>query len=257
MVPLPRVGRSFSGQRKVRLGDVRPDAELRLDALTRYTQDVSNDDTTAAELPDDMAWVVRRTTVDVHRPATFAEDLTFTTFCSGLGRRWAERRLVVRGRRGAEYEVSTLWIHLDVETGRPRSLSAEFHALYAEAAQGREVGARLQNPPLWGDPERIEWPTRVVDFDVFGHMNNAAYWAVVEELLPTTVVEAPFRCVIEYGRGISTGDQVTIACRRSDGEMDAWWLVDGDSVASLRIALLGQRSGTLAVGDPVLGNEEG
>ena len=47
LAPLPEVGRRFTGERKVRLGDVGRSGRLRLDALTRYTQDVSDDDTTS------------------------------------------------------------------------------------------------------------------------------------------------------------------------------------------------------------------
>ena len=48
----------------MRLGDVDPDGRLRLDALTRYTQDVSDDDTTDAGLDVEPGWVVRSTVVD-------------------------------------------------------------------------------------------------------------------------------------------------------------------------------------------------
>jgi acyl-ACP thioesterase len=239
LVPLPPVGRRYSGSRKVRLGDVRPNGALRLDALTRYTQDVSNDDTTDAALPDDMVWVVRRTTVDVLRPAVFAESMTFTTFCSGLGRRWAERRLVVRGELGAHYEVATLWVHLDESTGRPRTLSDAFLDLYAEAAQGREVRAKLHNPPLPNAFTGVVWPTRAVDFDLFDHMNNAAYWAVVEEFLGNAPIELPYRCAIEYGGGIVPSDRVEVVQCEEAGVMDVWWVVDDAAVASVCIGPLG------------------
>ncbi len=106
-VPLPQSGRRFSVEKPVRLGDVDYSGRLRLDALTRYTQDVSNDDTGDAALANDLAWVVRRTTVDVFVPAQFQEAVTYTTFCSGLGRRWAERRIVVRGEGGAHPALAT------------------------------------------------------------------------------------------------------------------------------------------------------
>ena len=155
LTPRPDVGRLFTGHRQVRLGDVRPDGSLRLDALTRYTQDVSNEDTGDAELPDDMAWVVRRTVVDVVRPAVFGEELEIVTFCSGLGNRWAERRLSIRGDHRARYEVATLWIYIDASSGRPRMLGDRFLELYGPSAQGRKVQARLTHGPCDADAERV------------------------------------------------------------------------------------------------------
>ncbi len=203
LVPVPASGRTFTQVRKVRLGDVRPDGSLRFDALIRYAQDVSNDDTTDADLVDDLDWVVRRTTVDVVRDAAFGERLTFTTFCSGLGSCWAERRLRVLGDRGAHLEVASLWVHLDTGSGRPRKLSAQFKDLYGEAAQGRVVRARLLHGSPSDSTPRRHWPVRFVDFDIFDHMNNAAYWAAVEELIaersfPTWGV----RVELEYGHGV-------------------------------------------------------
>lgn len=235
LVPLvarPHVGRVFTGHRKVRLGDVKPTGELRLDALTRYTQDVSNDDTTEASLPDDMSWVVRKTTVDVVRPALFSETLELSTFCSGMGRRWAERRLQISGSKGARYEVASLWVHLDAESGRPRGLSDSFHAIYGEAAQGRTVSARLthREPPETELPDTRVWPTRLVDFDLFDHMNNAAYWACIEEL--DLAADTPRRFEIEYRAGIARTDAVVFAKVMTGDVLEGWWSTDGAVAAT-------------------------
>lgn len=228
--PRPPEGRVFSNRRQVRLGDVRPTGELRLDALTRYTQDVSNDDTTDAALPDDMSWIVRKTTLDVAAPAVFGEVLEISTFCSGLGRRWAERRIQLVGDRGAQYEVASIWVFLDEETGRPRQLSEAFISTYGQAAQGRNVSARLSHTGAFAGGKSMPWPTRLADFDLFDHMNNAAYWACIEELeLPPA---KPRRHEIEYRAGISRSDDV-LFCRsgQTSGELTTWWLA-GDRVAA-------------------------
>lgn len=218
--PVPD-GRLFTVRRKVRLGDVRADGKLRLDALTRYAQDVSNDDTGDAELADDMAWVVRRTTVDVLAPARFAESLEFETFCSGLGRRWAERRLRVVGDNGGHYEIATLWIHIDERTGRPKPLGEQFLELYGPAAAGRTVTARLAHATDIPPSARIvAWPLRRVDFDLFNHVNNAAYWSVLEELDP---IPGPVRHVIEYRDGIGPGTEVQLRVTQQEDERLVWW----------------------------------
>lgn len=224
----PQQGRRYSGRRKVRLGDVTPSGRLRLDALTRYTQDVSDDDTTAAGLAPEPAWVVRRTVVDVVAPARLAEPITITTFCSGLGRRWAERRLQVRGEEGGRYEVATLWICVDATSGQPQPLTEQFLDLYGSAAGGRTVSARLTNPKPSPSPVMTDWPLRAVDFDTLGHVNNAAYWAVVEEVLASEPGPNPSRITLEYSAGLDRGDTVTIASAVVDDSRVLWWLTDGE-----------------------------
>ena len=139
-------GRQFVGGRRVRLGDVGRDGRLRFDALARYAQDVSDDDTTDAGLDPEPGWVVRSTVIDELTPAELAEELTFTTFCSGIGRSWAERRLSVTGASGARYEIATLWICVNTGTGAPSRLTDQFLKIYGPAAAERRVSARLVNP---------------------------------------------------------------------------------------------------------------
>src|SRR5207249_7076060 len=164
------------------LSDASPGGRLRLDGLARHVQDVSNDDTRDARLHDD-GWVVRRTTVEVRQFPVLGEQLELHTFCSGTGRRWAERRVAVTGAQGGAVDTVSLWVHIDVATGRPALLSPQFFELYGPAAAGRTVTARLHHP----DPPPVTtatprpWAVRFVDFDVMGHMNNAAYWCPVEE----------------------------------------------------------------------------
>lgn len=238
LVPVPAVGRVFRRSRRVRLGDASPGGRLRLDALARYLQDVSNDDTRDVALPDEMAWVVRRTVIDVHRFPRFGEELELATFCGGIGPRWAERRVSVHGDQGGHAEAATLWVHLDLATGRPKPLPAAFAVAFAEAAQGRTVRARLchDDPPTDGPPPR-PWPVRFVDFDVLGHMNNAAYWAVVEEeLARRRDLRAPLRCELEFRQAVEQGHAVhAVRVDGDDGSL-ALWLVGGPVVhASARV----------------------
>ncbi len=224
MIPIPLSGRKFSASRKVRLGDVDPAGCFRLDALTRYTQDVSSDDTVDAELDESTAWVVRRTEVHVIRHATLAETLTLTTFCGGLGRRWAERRIQVVGSAGAHYEVASIWIHLDPTTLRPLGLTEQFIALFGEAAGDRTVSASHQLPKSTDAGTRRQWPTRAVDFDTQRHMNNAAYWSVIEQLLADRGRPEQMSAVIEYGRGISLDDDVLLEVASDPADATrVWW----------------------------------
>jgi acyl-ACP thioesterase len=185
LVPLPEIGRRFTTGRKVRLGDAAIDGRLRLDALARMLQDVANDDARDALGDDASSWVVRRMFVDVRVWPRFGEALAFTTFLGGVGGRWAERRTTVQSRRGAHVECAALWVHVDLATGRPAPLPASFLPMYGQVYGSRKVSGRLTLPGVSPDATREPWAVRAVDFDILGHVNNAAYWAPVEEALAT------------------------------------------------------------------------
>jgi acyl-ACP thioesterase len=231
LVPRPAEGRIFSGSRRVRTNDASPKGRLRLDALAGYLQDVSADDTADAELEDDLAWVVRRLLVEVRQPPGFREDLTLTTWCSGTGRSWAERRISVIGERGARAEAAVVWVRIDPATGQPLRLSEQFGEQFGPAAGGRRVSARLQLPSSPPDRAvRRAWPLRFADFDLLGHMNNTAYLTAVEEVLAASELSlvAPHRAEIEYRSAVERDAQVEV-CWEPGGPAITVWLVDRGS----------------------------
>jgi acyl-ACP thioesterase len=211
MVPLPEEGRRFGTTRRVRLGDASPGGRLRLDAMARYLQDVANDDAHDSGIANPGGWVVRRTTIDVRVEVAFRELVEVTTFCSAIGKRWAERRTVIAGDGGGRVDTASLWVQVDMASGRPTSLAEDFRAVYGASAAGRTVSARLNHtePPMGGD--RLAFPLRFSDFDVMGHVNNAVYWAVVEEALRGRWARrGPWRAEVEHRRPIEAGGEVAV-----------------------------------------------
>jgi acyl-ACP thioesterase len=227
MVPPHGVGRAFTITDRVRLGDVSRDGHLRLDALVRYSQIISNDDTNDAGLLDDLAWIARSTVVDVITPAVVDERLELTTFCAGLGRTWAERRVSLSGAAGGRYEVATLWISIDPNAVRPRRLSPQFLALYGPAAQGRKISARQRiarpSPDLLAHGTRMLWAQRWGDFDPFGHMNNVVYWSAVQHALGCDPAPGT-RLLIEHGAGVVPDDHSEVVVEKDDSGLRMWWL---------------------------------
>lgn len=235
MVPIPVLGRRFTNSQKVRLGDVDPFGRLRLDGLMRYCQDVANDDTADAGLDPSSAWIARRIELRVLSHAAMDEELDLTTFCGALGRRWAQRRVVITGNRGALYEVEALWIHIDRSSGRPIPLSDQILEHYQEAASGRTVKARLVLAKIRPAAPARPWPLRAVDFDIYNHINNAVYWVEIEELLSHKTVPECFRAAIEYGSGIGPGALVEVLSAPDANEptsTDIWWRLGDNTVAA-------------------------
>jgi acyl-ACP thioesterase len=234
MVPVPTAGRTFSQVRTVRLGDASPGGRLRFDALARMLQDIANDDANEV-LVNGQSWVVRRVAIEVHIPASFGETLTLTTFCGAFGSRWAQRRTSIVGERGARIEAAALWVHIDMATLRPAVLAPDFAAAYGEAAGGRTVKARLQHedpPAATGTP----YAARFVDFDVMGHMNNAAYWnAVEEELSVRREIRHPMRAEMEYRQGIEPHNHASVVVDGDDEGFSLWFVEDATTFASAKV----------------------
>lgn len=180
LLPLPVSGRRFTASRTVRLGDVDAGGRLRFDAVARYLQDVASDDALDAGLPNAMGWVVRRTMIRVDHPCVLNEPIDLTTFCTGVGRSWAERRTSITGALGGAVEAVSLWVQIDVGSGRPARLGEEFFEHYGAAAAGRTVSSKLSLGPPATAASTTTWRFRATDLDPFAHVNNAAQWVVLE-----------------------------------------------------------------------------
>lgn len=238
LVPLPDRGRRYASSREVRLGDADGKGRLRLDALARYLQDVANDDGREALGEDASSWVVRRSVVDMVRWPRLGEVVTLTTFLGGVGGRWAERRTSVHVGDRACAECASLWVHLDLRTGRPVPLPERFLPIYGDVYGDRKVSGRLSLPPPPASAARAPWMTRASDFDVLGHVNNAAYWEAVEEAFAgDAIARRDVRFELEYRAAIEPGDDVDLV---TDGDGGAWLVSHGtgDVRAAARMSAL-------------------
>ncbi|HEX8976690.1 MAG TPA: acyl-ACP thioesterase domain-containing protein [Solirubrobacteraceae bacterium] len=186
--PLAPGGRTFSLARRPGFADCTPSGRMRLDALACWLQDVAYADVEDAGLAAAAVWVVRRTRIRVNRFPRFGERFRCTTFCSGLGRMWAERRTDVVGEDGErpDVEAVSLWVHLDPGSWRPVPLTEDEIETYGPSVVERRVSARLRHPTPNGGPdvrETSHWSFRRTECDIAAHVNNAAYWQPLEEEL--------------------------------------------------------------------------
>jgi acyl-ACP thioesterase len=230
LVPVPTQGRRYRTSRRVRLGDADRHGRLRLDAVARLLQDVGNDDFADAGLDPGSPWVARRTVVWSPAWPRLGDRLSVTTFCSGLGSRWGERRSSLRSDAdGARVEVASLWVYLGEDGSRPTRLPTWFTETYGEAAAGRAVAARLAHPAPFPAAAARPWPLRATDLDVLHHVNNAATWQAVEDEAARRGV-VPTRAELEYGAALDPDDDVVL--RSSDEAEDGFrlWLTVAGTV---------------------------
>jgi acyl-ACP thioesterase len=214
------------------LADSAPDGRVRLDALARWLQDVAYADVADAGLAARSRWVVRRTRLHITRFPRFGETVTLRTFCSGLGRMWAERRTSVgrAGALGADLEAVALWIHLGPDGHRPEPLREETLALFRQAAGDRRVRARLRHAGPSGAAAASPWSFRATELDLAGHINNSAYWQPLEEELLAAPPPGGLDAEIEFRLPAQPGAKLVL---RDGAQL---WIADpasGDVHASL------------------------
>lgn len=231
--PLPVSGRRVTRERHVRLGDVTNRGRARLDALAGYLQDVAADDVDDAGLVG--AWVLRRVVLVFGEPPRYRDLVTLTTFCSGTGSRFAERRttLTVEGR--VAVEAVALWVFVD-DDGRPARLQDWFFDSYGEAARGRHVRSRLHHPrPATGATVR-PWPLRVSDVDVLDHVNNAASWAAVEDEVGRHHGGRHLaRAEMEYRQPVDLDEAIELRTSTHEDGLSCWLTHDGEVRTSARV----------------------
>ncbi len=234
LVGPPQNGRTFTQTARAGLADCAPTGRARLDALARWLQDVAYGDVEDAGLAEAAIWVVRKTRIAITRFPRFGEHHRLVTFCSGLGKMWAERRTTI-SRDGAgmpAVEAVSLWVHLDPATRRPAPFTDAEVRAYGDAAAGRRVTARLRHPaPSEGIPRR-PWIFRATERDLAEHINNAAYWQPLEEQLLAAAAEPErFDVEMEFRSPAQPGEKLVL------GDGDRLWIADpsGEVHASLLI----------------------
>lgn len=235
--------RTFSRERRVYLGDATMAGRLRLDAIAAYLQDIAADDAEDAHLPEGRAWVLRRTALRIERLPALYEDVGITTWCSGVGGRWAERSTTITGVRGAGVrgicvEASAIWVYVSLESGAPQALPPEFFAAYGDDVRECKVSARLTHAGPPDTAARCAWPLRPTDFDVLGHVNNAVYWAAVEGVLGELLLGRRVRTAeIEFRSGIDPGEHAELVVDEEGDRVGVWFLVGGEVRASVQVGL--------------------
>ncbi len=215
-------GRHFSSERRVRLSDCGADGNFRLDGVARYLQDVGTDDWDDVGAGSNLTWVVRRTAVrlvDGGRWPTLGERVRLTTWCGGTGVAWAERRTNLAVNDHDVIETASLWVPVN-SAGQPQRIPQSFLDLYGLAAQGRKVSGRVERSVPPNDAPSRSWSLRRADIDVIDHVNNAAVWQAVHEVVGATLREA----VLIFHGPVLVSDQVTM--RTAPGRL--WLTVNGD-----------------------------
>jgi acyl-ACP thioesterase len=219
-------GRSFELEFRGGLADTTPGGRVRLDVIAGWLQDVARADVDDALGGEEWLWVLRRTRIRVDVFPRWGELCTARTWCSGTGPMWAERRTSIIGAT-ARIEAVGLWVRIDEARWRPIPPGERCVRIYEESANGRRVKARLRHPGAPASAERAAWRFRASELDMARHVNNSAYWVIVEEELAASAEPATFDGEIEFRAGAGAGEALVLAegplrwVQAADGELSA------------------------------------
>jgi acyl-ACP thioesterase len=194
--------------------------------VARYLQDVATDDVdeTGWGAPEHL-WVLRHLRIEVVAPLVEDDRVDLATWSSGSSALAAGRRMSLTGDRRGRVELDSVWVHLGPDA-RPARIG-EF-GVYAEATAGRTASTRLDllEPPA--DGTRTPWPLRATDVDLLGHVNNAAYWHAVEQLLQRAAgpdPRSPLRARLDHRHPIDLDDDVELVEASSDEQLAVSFVV--------------------------------
>ena len=156
-----------------------------------------------------------------------------------MGSHWAERRTQIKCVGEVVIEAAALWVRVDFKTMKPVALSKELTELLSSATNGRKISSRLEigrNLPdlTSNNATSQDWPIRFSDMDAVGHLNNAAYWEVLEEYLGANSGQrAPLLATVEHHGAVDPGDKVRIVTQKLDGRVVLRHVLDDDEVAAV------------------------
>ncbi|MFD3812667.1 acyl-[acyl-carrier-protein] thioesterase [Rhodococcus sp. NPDC058639] len=247
LAALPAEATPFRTERPVRTGDVDTSQRLRLDGVARYLQDIGIDNLEAVDAAHtDPLWIVRRTVIDVHRPARFPQHLQLRRWCDALSTRWANVRVRLDDPHDDEdgplIDTAGFWIDIGPTTGAPTRISDGLFEHMSRYAIDTRLRWRAWLPasPEGEITDSREFPLRVTDFDPFGHVNNAVYWHGVEELLASRpdLQSSPYRAVIEHLRPIGTDETLVLRAVDDRHGLTLWFTVDDRARAVARVVRL-------------------
>ncbi|MBE0585768.1 MAG: hypothetical protein IH612_18650 [Desulfofustis sp.] len=183
----------IDSEQLIQVGEVSTDRTLRLDALFNHFQEMAVLHTQRVGLSLNTfletghTWVLSRAMVQIAQLPRLDDTVTLATWSRGIERfkGFREFELYLQGRR--IIAASTLWIYLDVRKGRPARVPDSFRDRYGLIADRAVEGDDIQALGF-ADIDHVDYlltvATRISDFDINGHVNNA----VMVQYLQTALV---------------------------------------------------------------------
>lgn len=209
----------YEHERIVDYAECGVDARLKPGMILNYLQDAATDHCFQLGisgidlLPQNLAWVIYRYYLFIHRYPGWKEQLFITTWRYPAGNLYELREFKVRDSRGNELiTAKSAWILTRLDTRKPVRLKNNLpeRVMTGEQFPIENDFADLPEPVEAGEP-RTFW-VRMHDLDFNRHVNNSIYpiWAM--ESVPAQTLDAclPSEISILYQGEAVFGDRVTV-----------------------------------------------
>ncbi|MFD4785316.1 acyl-ACP thioesterase domain-containing protein [Rhodococcus qingshengii] len=237
LYPLTLESRTFEKTYRIRIDDVDPRMIVTNAGIARFLQDIALDMTEQSEFgATNPFWIVRRNVIDVLDPITWPGDVHIKRWCSATSAMWVSMRQTLKGvpetspfnsqaRSPGLIETESFCINVTRE-GRPTRIDENSLGRWSEGGTDKRLRWKTLNstevPDCAGEQD---FTLRHCDFDMFHHMNNAAYWHAVDQYQVRwdEVTSAPHRAVIEYLKPVPFTEKLTIKSAPVEGGFALWF----------------------------------
>lgn len=211
----------YSFNSKIRFSEVDKDCRLTLNALTNYFQDCSvfHSDSVGNGMEylseQNLAWILSSWQVYINRMPRINENVKISTWAYDMKAFYGYRNFMMETEEGEVLAyANSIWILMDVESGRPQKVPEEFGETYGlEPKLDVECHERKISVPK--DMEKVgEIVVPSYFIDTNQHMNNEKYIMLAQNVLPEDYEIKELR--VEYKKEAKLGDLVNIFVNHQD-----------------------------------------
>ncbi len=191
-------------------------------ALMNYFQDCSTFHSESLGMGFDRlreknrAWMISSWQVEIDRIPRFGEKVTIGTKPYAFQGMFGKRNFAMLDERG-EFLVkaNSLWVYMDIVSGRPARLDAAEIAGYPieEPLEMNYEARKIRLPEEMTESGRI--PVTKQHLDGNRHVNNVQYIAMAADLLPEEADICQLR--VEYKKQARLGDMICLKTGQMDG----------------------------------------
>ena len=192
---------------------------LKLRTFFDYAQEVAGSHATAlgcgleALLARKQAWVLSRIRVRFHAYPSIGDEVTLKTWPSGFDHLFARREFELTGPDGTLLvEATSFWLFLDTENLRILNAVKEIGELMPDNSGLPVHFTELGKLPSPTEGESFEFSVRETQIDLNGHLNNAEYAGVIQDVLGAG--RYPAELQVNYQKSVPPGSCLAIACVR-------------------------------------------
>ena len=167
------------------------DGHIKLDSLMKVLQNAALDHVHQADrdsrvlIAEGFAWILNKVAITIFRHPFYGETLTVDTWHRGTRGFKSYREYEIRSGTEKVAAAASSWLYLDLNRRRVVKVPAKTDDLYGVKPDfALDLDIEQWRPDKKLEPAYImDITTRNSDYDMLGHVNNAAYFDYLDTLL--------------------------------------------------------------------------